>query len=384
MESHLSNQRPNSVYLKKFFFIFFNVSKLFIFFFFKIVDLMFAPAPSNDPDEDQQMLPSKFWNEVAKRKERLRRSQSNKTTALSTPSNNKRTTIINLHSPMRQKRLKDTKEKKAKAKRKSGLNILSSEGGGNSNNNKNNNNNNSSSSSRNNGRKGKIKKGDVSVQSLLQGVQTDVQVTGPRSPKKDAFSIIDEEDDLFDSPTSSIKKNEIENDDDEMDWNNEINFTNDALIDPFNDPLSLEADKGIDELALLEAELGLEGDMAVSSTLRNLGKNINVTPKTTTPKEKEELPVAVQVEDIHVQQQQQRETKDTTTTTATNKTESETIPPVPSTVAATASVLPDDLDDFDFDDLSAELDGMNVGDEGDDDEGDTLEDLDDFLAGLED
>ena len=346
---------------------------------------MFAPAPSNDPDEDQQMLPSKFWNEVAKRKERLRRSQSNKTTALSTPSNNKRTTIINLHSPMRQKRLQDTKEKKAKAKRKSGLNILSSEGGGNSNNNNknNNNNNNSSSSSRNNGRKGKIKKGDVSVQSLLQGVQTDVQVTGPRSPKKDAFSIIDEEDDLFDSPTSSIKKNEIENDDDEMDWNNEINFTNDALIDPFNDPLSLEADKGIDELALLEAELGLEGDMAVSSTLRNLGKNINVTPKTTTPKEKEELPVAVQVEDIHVQQQQ-KETKDTTATTTTNKTESETIPPVPSTVAATASVLPDDLDDFDFDDLSAELDGMNVGDEGDDDEGDTLEDLDDFLAGLED
>ena len=168
-----------------------------------------------------------------------------------------------------------------------------------------------------------------------------------------------------------------------MDWNNEINFTNDALIDPFNDPLSLEADKGIDELALLEAELGLEGDMAVSSTLRNLGKNINTPPKTTTPKEKEELPVAVQVEDIHVQQQQ-KETKDTTATTTTNKTESETIPPVPSTVAATASVLPDDLDDFDFDDLSAELDGMNVGDEGDDDEGDTLEDLDDFLAGLED
>ena len=97
---------------------------------------------------------------------------------------------------------------------------------------------------------------------------------------------------------------------------------------------------------------------------------------------KEKLAVSVFLRCRSASTKQQQ--KDTTTTTTTNKTESETIPSVPSAVAVTASVLPDDLDDFDFDDLSAELDGMNVGEEGDDDEGDTLEDLDDFLAGLED
>jgi len=68
-----------------------------------------------------------------------------------------------------------------------------------------------------------------------------------------------------------------------------------------------------------------------------------------------------------------------------------TAPPTTSTtIVAEATAAPStDLDDFDFDDLSAELEGLGVVDDGGDGlhegEGDntSLDDLDDFLAGLE-
>ena len=43
-----------------------------------------------------------------------------------------------------------------------------------------------------------------------------------------------------------------------------------------------------------------------------------------------------------------------------------------------------DVDDFDFDDLSAELEGMGVSDDVAFTDDTALDDLDDFLAGLDD
>jgi protein-tyrosine phosphatase len=322
------------------------------------VDLIFAPVPADHVMDEKKMLPNKFWNEVAKRKERLRRAhvQQKVSSVATTPTGNKRT-IINLHSPMRQQRLAEIAERKERAKRSSSLSMLQVGGNGKGRRN---------TSGKNVGQ-------SVSAQTPQQGVESDdVQVgVSPRSPKKDAFSLLDEDDDMFDSPsptmTSTERKSAATDNDMSVDLMQNINHT--------NDPLAAEADKTVDELALLEAELGFTN--AVSSTLRNLGKS-------TDEKQAE----------VHLVKKEEA-----TTCTAPLAPSSEalstapptTAPPTTSTtIVAEATAAPStDLDDFDFDDLSAELEGLGVVDDGGDGlhegEGDntSLDDLDDFLAGLE-
>ena len=141
--------------------------------------------------------------------------------------------------------------------------------------------------------------------------------------------------------------------------------------------LAEEADKSVDELALLEAELGLEGENSISNSLRNFGK---IEEKKEQKEDISPAPIVAISTETPPASSSDKETAAVNVDTATD---------LPSALEQPVTTLPitndlDDLENFNFDDLSAELEGMGV-DDGDAglDDNTSLEDLDDFLAGLE-
>jgi protein-tyrosine phosphatase len=373
------------------------------------VDLIFAPAPTTDPKtptaKQSTQLPNTFWNEIAKRKERLRRVQSKKEHATvagggggeagagagagaggekngsSSTTGRSKGTIINLESPMRQRRLAEAKERQLRARQRTGSSLLRAVRNG-------------TGTVPSNG-VGNGTKADSNGQTSRQGVEMDGVTVAPRSSKKQAFSLHDEdEEDEYSSPKSSKRRKE-----EEEDKKAEMALDADLVgaMELVNDTLTTDTDQNLDELAQLEAELGLEGDMAVTNSLRDLDKVIRTTKDSTSGAT--------------------ASTAATTTTTTTAAAPGFSTdaspdavaisPPVVATAAATPPVPPSastdaipttdntkkttetpvedvDVDDFDFDDLSAELEGMGVSDDVAFTDDTALDDLDDFLAGLDD
>jgi hypothetical protein len=280
---------------------------------------------------------------------------------------------------MRQRRLAEAKERQLRARQRTGSSLLRAVRNG-------------TGTVPSNG-VGNGTKADSNGQTSRQGVEMDGVTVTPRSSKKQAFSLHDEdEEDEYSSPKSSKRRKE-----EEEDKKAEMALDADLVgaMELVNDTLTTDTDQNLDELAQLEAELGLEGDMAVTNSLRDLDKVIRTTKDSTSGTT--------------------ASTATTTTTTAAAPGFSTDAPPdavaisppVVATAAATPPVPPSastdaipttdntkkttetpvedvDVDDFDFDDLSAELEGMGVSDDVAFTDDTALDDLDDFLAGLDD
>ena len=281
---------------------------------------------------------------------------------------------------MRQRRLAEAKERQLRARQRTGSSLLRAVRNG-------------TGTVPSNG-VGNGTKADSNGQTSRQGVEMDGVTVTPRSSKKQAFSLHDEdEEDEYSSPKSSKRRKE-----EEEDKKAEMALDADLVgaMELVNDTLTTDTDQNLDELAQLEAELGLEGDMAVTNSLRDLDKVIRTTKDSTSGAT--------------------ASTAATTTTTTTAAPGFSTdappdavaiSPPVVATAAATPPVPPSastdaipttdntkkttetpvedvDVDDFDFDDLSAELEGMGVSDDVAFTDDTALDDLDDFLAGLDD
>ena len=356
------------------------------------VDLIFGPVTTTTKEKNHQQkggggdgggaLPNKFWNEISKRKERLRRAATevqksavaaNGVVLPGTPRGAvmKKRTIIDLHSPMRQRRIAEEKEKHERERRSSSLstlvnvvNVVNVGGGGGG------------------GGGGGSGGSGVRQTALSSGIESDdvqVSVTSKIGPSSAAFSMLDEEEDGMDSPPVTKKKKKKKKKDEDEDEDREMELDADLLttMEFADNLLAEEADKSVDELALLEAELGLEGENSISNSLRNFGK---IEEKKEQKEDISPAPIVAISTETPPASSSDKETAAVNVDTATD---------LPSALEQPVTTLPitndlDDLENFNFDDLSAELEGMGV-DDGDAglDDNTSLEDLDDFLAGLE-
>lgn len=244
------------------------------------VDLIFAPVNEEDGDKnsstehsndlgtsqtknsDQSLaeahLNSKFWREIAKRKERLRRAKQ----ALAKQSNNKKMTTIDLRLPKAAKeRMTASRERLDDSHAKAVSSVDHS----------------NRSNAANTVQSSQNAAHSVRAEDVLLASRT----AAARAPSASAANAAK----LPDAQTSKTRKHEAFSlaDDDDDDMRVVFDTLQDAGDGTNSEELTAiqkqqaDADRSVEELAALEAELGLEGeDFAVSPQLKMLGKETGV------------------------------------------------------------------------------------------------------------